>query len=64
MVSGSVRVGSVTGNSSEGFGATINGGINVTVNAGATNDPDQLAYMVAVKIQEAVGDAVNSNILV
>jgi hypothetical protein len=64
MVSGSVRVGSVTGNSAEGFGATINGGINVTVNAGATNDPDQLAYMVAVKIQEAVGDAVNSNILV
>jgi hypothetical protein len=64
MMSGSIRVGSVTGNSAEGFGSTINGGINVTVHAGSTNDPDQLAYMVAERIQAAVGDAVNSNILV
>jgi hypothetical protein len=64
MIPGSARIASVTANSTEGFGSTSVGDIHVTVNAGATNDPDQLAYMVAVKIQEAVGDAINSNILV
>ena len=64
MVSGSVKVGSVTGNSAEGFGSGSVGDIYVTVNAGSTNDPDQLAYMVAERIQAAVGDAVNANILV
>jgi hypothetical protein len=64
MVSGSVKIGSVTGNSAEGFGSGSVGDIYVTVNAGSTNDPDQLAYMVAERIQTAVSDAVNSNILV
>jgi hypothetical protein len=64
MVSGSVKIGSVTGNSAEGFGSGSVGDIYVTVNAGSTNDPDQLAYMVAERIQAAVGDAVNANILV
>jgi hypothetical protein len=64
MVSGSVKIGSVTGNSAEGFGGGSVGDIYVTVNAGSTNDPDQLAYMVAERIQTAVSDAVNANILV
>lgn len=64
MIPGSAKVASVTANSTEGFGSTSVGDIYVTVNAGATNDPDQLAYMVAERIQAAVGDAVNSNILV
>jgi hypothetical protein len=64
MVPGSVKVGSVTGNSVEGFGSKSVGDIYVTVNAGSTSDPDQLAYMVAERIQQAVGDAVNASILV
>jgi hypothetical protein len=64
MVSGSVKIGSVTGNSAEGFGSGSVGDIYVTVNAGSTSDPDQLAYLVAERIQAAVGDAVNANILV
>jgi hypothetical protein len=64
MVAGSVKVGSVTTNSSEGFGSSSVGDIYVTVNAGSTSDPDQLAYMVAERIQTAVSDAVNANILV
>ena len=64
MIPGSAKVASITANSTEGFGSTSVGDIYVTVNAGATNDPDQLAYMVAERIQAAVGDAVNSNILV
>lgn len=64
MVPGSVKVASITSNSAEGLGSTSVGDIYVTVNAGATNDPDQLAYMVAERIQTAVSDAVNANILV
>ena len=50
MTAGSVRVASVTGNSAEGFGTTIQGGINVTVNAGNISDPDILADVVAQRI--------------
>ena len=64
MVPGSVKVSSITGNSAEGFGGNTVGDIYVTVNAGGVNDPDQLAFMVAERIQAAVGDAVNANILV
>lgn len=63
-MAGRMNVRSVTGNTTEGFGGSSVGDIYVTVNAGATNDPDQLAYMVAERIQAAVGDAVNANILV
>jgi hypothetical protein len=57
MVPGSVRVASITGNSAESFGGSNFGNINVTVNAGATSDPDTLASIVAMKIGEAVADA-------
>ena len=50
MVPGSVKVASITGNSAEGFGTTIQGGINVTVNAGNISDPDILADVVAQRI--------------
>jgi formiminotetrahydrofolate cyclodeaminase len=50
MTPGSVRVASVTGNSAEGFGTSIQGGINVTVNAGNISDPDTLADVVAQRI--------------
>jgi hypothetical protein len=64
MVPGSVKVGSVTGNSAEGFGGTNFGDINVTVHAGTTTDPDQLASIVALKIGEAVADARAASIFV
>jgi hypothetical protein len=63
-MAGRMNVRSVTGNTLEGFGGGSVGDIYVTVNAGSTNDPDQLAYMVADRIQRAVNEAVNSNILV
>jgi uncharacterized protein YukE len=64
MMPGSVKVGSVTGNSAEGFGGNTFGDINVTVNAGATSDPDALASLVALKIGEAVADARSASIFV
>jgi len=64
MVPGSVKVGSVTGNSSEGFGGNTFGNINVTVNAGATTNPDELASIVAMKIGEAVADARAASVFV
>jgi hypothetical protein len=66
MVRGSIKVGSITGNSSEGFGGgtTINGGINVTVNGSGVNDADALASMVAMKIGEAVADARAASVFV
>jgi hypothetical protein len=64
-MAGRMNVRTVTGNTMEGFGGSTSvGDIYVTVNAGSTNDPDQLAYMVAERIQTAVTEAVNSNILV
>lgn len=50
MVSGSVKVASVTGNSAEGFGGNTVGNLNVTVNAGSISDPDILADVVAQRI--------------
>ena len=64
MTPGSLKVASVTANSGEGFGTTINGGINVSVQAGNVSDPDQLAALVALKIGEAVADARASSIFV
>jgi hypothetical protein len=64
MVPGSVKVASITGNSAESFGGSNFGNINVTVNAGATSDPDTLASIVALKISEAVSDARAASIFV
>jgi hypothetical protein len=64
MVPGSVKVGSVTGNSAEGFGGNTFGDINVTVNAGSTTDPDALASIVALKIGEAVSQARSASVFV
>ena len=66
MVGSNVKVASVTANSGEmgTFGATFNGGINVTVNADGVSDPKAIAYMVAREIQGAVEEAVNANIIV
>jgi hypothetical protein len=64
MVPGSVKVASITGNSAESFGGSNFGDINVTVNAGAVNDPDELASIVAMKIGEAVADARSASIFV
>jgi hypothetical protein len=66
MTPGSVKVGSIIGNSAEGFGGgtTINGGINVTVNGSGVSDADELASLVAVKIGEAVAQARSSSIFV
>lgn len=57
MVSGSVRVGSVTGNSAEGFGTGANVVNNITINQQPGQDADELASIVAIKISEAVSDA-------
>jgi hypothetical protein len=46
-----------------GSGTTI-GDINVTVNAGAMTDHEELAYEVARRIQKAIGDASNANMMV
>jgi hypothetical protein len=65
MVPSSVRVGSITGNSAEGFGGapiTINSPI--TINQQPGQDADQLAMIVAQKIGEAVADARAASILV
>jgi hypothetical protein len=66
MTPGSVKVGSITGNSAEGLGGstTINGGINVTVNGGGVNDADELASIVAMKIGEAVSQARSASVFV
>ena len=64
MVPGSVKVASITGNSAESFGGSNFGDINVTVNAGAVNDADELASIVAMKIGEAVADARSASIFV
>jgi hypothetical protein len=63
-MTGSMNVRSVPGNTMGSFGGSNVGDIYVTVNAGATSVPDQLAYIVAERIQQAVGDAVNASILV
>jgi hypothetical protein len=64
MMPAGAKLGSLTTNSSEGFGSNSFGDINVTVHAGSTTDPDKLASMVAMKIGEAVADARSSSIFV
>jgi hypothetical protein len=65
MVKGSVKVGSVTANSGEGFGG---GPVNVTNNISISQQPgqsaDELAAIVAMKIGEAVADARAASIFV
>jgi hypothetical protein len=65
MVSGSVKVGSVTANSGEGFGGSP---VNVTNNISISQQPgqsmDELASIVAIKIGEAVADARAASIFV
>ena len=64
MVSGSVKVGSVTGNSAEGFGGGTTVTNNITINQQPGQDSDELASIVALKIGEAVADARASSIFV
>jgi hypothetical protein len=64
MVSGSVRVGSVTGNSAEGFGSGSNVVNNITINQQPGQDAEELASIVAMKIGEAVADARASSLFV
>jgi len=64
MVAGSVKVGSVTGNSKEGFGEQNIYVGGVTVHAGDVRDADELASIVAIKIGEAVNDARAASIFV
>jgi hypothetical protein len=64
MAPSSSSIRSFTANSSEGLGGTINGGINVTVHAGSTSDPNQLAEIVARKIGQAISDVQSSSLFV
>ena len=64
MAPSSSSIRSFTANSSEGLGGTINGGINVTVHAGSTSDPNQLAEIVARKIGQAVSEVQSSSLFV
>jgi hypothetical protein len=65
MVPSSVRVGSITGNSAEGFGGgPTNVTNNITIQQQPGQDADQLAMIVAQKIGEAVADARAASILV
>ena len=64
MVSGSVKVGSVTGNSAEGFGGGTSVTNNITIHQQPGQDADELASLVAIKIGEAVADARAASIFV
>jgi hypothetical protein len=64
MVSGSVRVGSVTGNSAEGFGSGTSVVNNITINQQPGQNAEELASIVALKISEAVSDARAASIFV
>lgn len=64
MVPGSVKVGSVTANSAEGFGGGTNVVNNITINQQPGQDADELAAIVALKIGEAVSDARAASIFV
>jgi hypothetical protein len=57
MVPGSVKIDSFTRNASEGFGQHTYGDINVTVHAGNTSDPKQLAALVAGEFRKAIDQA-------
>jgi hypothetical protein len=65
MMPGGARVRSVTSNTSESVGGgTSVGNINVTVNAGQTNDPDQLASIVAQRLSQAIMEVRSASVLV
>jgi hypothetical protein len=65
MMPGGARVRSVTTNSGESpLGGTSVGNINVTVNAGHTNDPDQLATIVAQRLSQAIQEVRSASVFV
>ena len=65
MVRGSVKVGSVTANSGEGFGGSpININAPITINQQPGQSADELASIVAMKIGEAVAEARAASIFV
>jgi hypothetical protein len=64
MVPSSVKVGSITGNSAEGFGGSTNVTNNITIQQLPGQSADELAMIVANKISEAVADARAASILV
>jgi hypothetical protein len=64
MMPGGARVRSVTSNSSESLGGTSVGNINVTVNAGHTNDPDKLAAIVAQRLSQAIQEVRSASVFV
>jgi len=64
MAPSSSSIRSFTANSSEGFGRTINGGVNITVHAGNISDPRQVAVAVAQEFQRAINDAQASQLFV
>jgi hypothetical protein len=64
MMPGGARVRSVTSNSSESLGGTSVGNINVTVNAGHTDDPDKLATIVAQRLSQAIQEVRSASVFV
>jgi hypothetical protein len=64
MVPSSVKVGSITGNSAEGFGGGTTVTNNITIQQMPGQSADELAMVVAQKISEAVADARAASILV
>jgi hypothetical protein len=64
MVPSSVKVGSITGNSAEGFGGSTSVTNNITITQQPGQSADELAMIVATKISEAVSDARAASILV
>jgi hypothetical protein len=64
MVPSSVKVGSITGNSAEGFGGSTSVTNNITIQQLPGQSADELAMIVANKISEAVADARAASILV
>jgi hypothetical protein len=64
MVPSSVRVGSITGNSAEGFGGSTTVNNNITIQQQPGQNAEDLAMIVAQKIGEAVADARAASILV
>jgi hypothetical protein len=64
MVPGSVKVASITGNSSEGFGGGSTFNNTITIQQQPGQDPEQLAAIVVAKMGEWVSDARSSSIFV
>jgi hypothetical protein len=64
MMPGSVKVGSITGNSSEGFGGCYTFNNTITIQQQPGQDPEQLAAIVVAKMGEWVSDARSSSIFV